>query len=200
MKFKFSSLFFLFIVLIGCKNDDQKQLAENTKDIKKREVIFSTINNGWNFNTAPINPTSAQLSATWSEWGVFLKELGQKPKSSIGAFQQKAKTLSTKVLELNNNIPAAYNKPEIKSRIAVLTTKINSLNLYINLDEIPAQKVITLITEINTELISLQSQMNEIVRKNSIPKEEGESEILKMLDTSRAIPSSKTNKILPKSE
>lgn len=198
MKFKFSSLFFIFIILIGCKNNDQQQLAEKTRDIKKREVIFSTINNGWNFNTTPINPTSAQLSTTWSEWSVFLKELGQKPKSSIGAFQQKAKTLSTKVLELNNNIPTTYNKPEIKSRIAVLTTKINSLNLYINLDEIPAQKVITLVTEINTELISLQSQMNEIVRKNSIPKEEGESEIIKMLDTSRAIPSNKTNKILPK--
>jgi len=197
MKFKLYTLFFLFIALVSCKNDDQHRLTENTKDLKKRELIFSEINKGWNFNATPINPTSQQLATSWSEWGVFLKELGQKPKSSIGAFQQKAKTLSTKVLELNNNIPATYNKPEIKSRIAVLTTKINSLNLYINLDEIPAQKVVSIIPEINNELISLQSQMNEIVRKKSIPKEEGESEIFKMRYTSRAIPSNKPNKILP---
>jgi len=89
---------------------------------------------------------------------------------------------------LNNNIPMAYNKPEIKSRIAVLICKINSLNLYINLDEIPDDKVVALIIEINIELISLQKQLDEIVRKSTIPKEEGESDLIQMLDTSRAIP------------
>ncbi|MES2544559.1 MAG: hypothetical protein V4548_06720 [Bacteroidota bacterium] len=193
MKFKFSYFLLLFclassITLVSCKNNDDPTLTENTKDIKKRELVFSDINTSWTFTATPINPASSELVGQWAEWAGFLKELGQKPKSSIGAFQQKAKTLSTKVLELNNNIPATYNKPEIKSRIAVLTTKINSLNLYINLDEIPAQKVIQLIKEIKIELISLQSQMSEIVRKKSIPKEEGESDIIKIRDTSRAIP------------
>ena len=99
-----------------------------------------------------------------------------------------AKELSKKVLELNNNIPMAYNKPEIKSRIAVLICKINSLNLFINLDEIPDDKVVALIIEINIELISLQKQLDEIVRKSTIPREEGESDLIQMLDTSRAIP------------
>ena len=82
----------------------------------------------------------------------------------------------------------AYNKPEVKSRIAVLICKINSLNLYINLDEIPDDKVVALIIEINIELRSLQNQLDEIVRKSTIPKEEGESDLIQMLDTSRAIP------------
>jgi hypothetical protein len=82
----------------------------------------------------------------------------------------------------------AYNKPEVKSRIAVLICKINSLNLFINLDEIPDDKVVALIIEINIELISLQKQLDEIVRKSTIPREEGESDLIQMLDTSRAIP------------
>jgi hypothetical protein len=61
------------------------------------------------------------------------------------------------------------------------------LNLYINLDAIPAQKVVALIPEINTELVAIQAQMDEIVRKRNIPLEEGESEIIRMSDPSRAI-------------
>lgn len=194
MKIQFSYILFLLLILTSCKDDTAKRNAENAKDIKKKEIIFDNINKGWNFNAQPANATSQSLKNIWPQWNDFLNELSQKPKSTIGAFQKKAKALSKKVIGLNNNIPSPYNKPEIKSRIAVLTTKINSLNLYINLDEIPDQKVIALVTEINIELASLQSQLDEIVRKKLIPKEEGESDLIKMLDTSRAIP---TNKKLP---
>ena len=124
----------------------------------------------------------------WEEWRVFLLELSQKPKSTIGAFQKKAKTLSKKAVNLKNNIPLAYDKPEIKSRISVLIAKVNALDLFINLNEIPDQKVIALVSEINTELRSIQSQLDEIIRKNAIPREEGESDLIQMLDPSRAIP------------
>lgn len=124
----------------------------------------------------------------WSELRLFVTELNQKPKSSIGAFQKKAKVLSTKAAELNKNIPFAFNKPEVKARIAVIMTKMNSINLFINLQEIPDQKVVALIADSNVEIASLYSQMNEIVRKSEIPKEEGESDMIRMLDTARAIP------------
>lgn len=191
MKIQFSYILFLLLIMTSCKEDLSKRTSENAKSTKKKEVIFENISKGWSFNAQPSNPTSQSLANTWNEWRIFLGELAQKPKSTIGAFQKKAKTLSVKVMELNNNIPAPYNNPAVKSRIGVLTTKINSLNLYINLDEIPDQKVLTLIREINIELASLQAQFDEIVRKNSIPKEEGESDLIKMMDTSRAVPTTK---------
>jgi hypothetical protein len=43
------------------------------------------------------------------------------------------------------------------------------------------------VSEINLELVS-QRQMDKIVEKSKIPIEEGESDLLKMMDTSRAIP------------
>ena len=119
---------------------------------------------------------------------MFLTELEQKPKSSISAFKQKAKTLSKRALELNNNIPIAYNTPEVKSRIAAITTKINAINLYIHLQQIPDKKIVELIPSINTEVNALQFQLEEITRKSQIKIEEGESDMLRMLDTTRAIP------------
>ncbi len=180
-------LLFSFLVL-SCQNDNQERILEQQKEAKKREVIFNNINNAWNFNVPTMEIGAQVIANNWTEWRSFVNEINLKPKSTIGAFQKKSSTLSKKVIDLNNNIPLTYNSPQIKSRISVLTTKIKSLDLFIHLNQIPDKKVIALLTDINIEINSLQMQMQEIVRKSLIPIEEGESEIIRMKDTSRAIP------------
>ncbi|MBC8643514.1 hypothetical protein H9W95_03840 [Flavobacterium lindanitolerans] len=138
-------LLVLFCFLVSCKDDEAARLQANAKDAKKNEQIFASIDKAWNFNPQPMNPTVVTMIQNWSEWRLFMTELQQKPKSSIGAFQQKARTLSQKAMNLNNNIPAAFDKPEIKSRIMTLITKVRSLDLFINLNQIQEQKVIKLI-------------------------------------------------------
>ena len=188
MKLYFSTLLLLLVFLSSCQEDPKSRALEQEKETQKREVIFTNINKGWNFNSQPINETSRKLTTNWAEWRVFLNELGQKPKSSISAFQQKAKTLSKSAIDLNINIPIKFDLPEIKSRIAVITTKINAVNLYIHLNQIPDKKIVQLIQEINSEVASLQSQFDEIIVKSEIKIEDGEGDMLRMLDTTRAIP------------
>ena len=190
MKFKYIYVFLLIFGMSSCKNENEKRKAEAIKDIKKKELIFSNIEKGWIFNTKPINKTSRTNMLSWNEWRLFLAELDQKPKKTIGAFQKKSKELSKKAMALNDFIPIEFNKPQIKARIAVLITKVRMLDLYIHLKDIPDQKVIALIPEISTESMSLQNQMDKIVQKSKIPLEEGESDLIKMLDSARAIPNS----------
>ena len=189
MKFKIYSILVFFVLLASCKDDNQKRDAENEKDLKKKEVIFSNINKGWVFYDTPINETSEASMATWSELRLFIAELAQKPKKTIGAFQQKSTAISKKVMVLNENIPLQFDVPQIKSRISVLITKVRMLDLYMHLDRIPDDRVVFSITEINKELASLQRQMDQIVENSKIPVEQGESELSKMMDMSRAIPS-----------
>lgn len=188
MKIKYIYAFLLIFGLFSCKNENEKRQEESIKDIKKKELIFSIIEKAWVFNAKPINSTSQAKTISWNEWRLFLAELDQKPKKTIGAFQKKSTELSKKVMALNDLIPLEFNNPQMKSRIAILITKVRMLDLYIHLSDIPDQKVIALIPEINTQLVALQNQMDKIVQKNKIPLEEGESELLKMLDTTRAIP------------
>jgi hypothetical protein len=68
------------------------------------------------------------------------------------------------------------------------------------LDNIPDKKVVQLISEINIELVSLQRQMDKMVEKSKIPAEIGEAEMLKMLDTTRAIPTTPIDPNLPRVE
>jgi hypothetical protein len=187
MKFKIIYAFFVIVLFASCKEDNQKRLAEIQKESKKKEVVFSNINKGWVFYDSPINDTAEESMASWSEFRSFLGELAIKPKRTIGAFQQKATAISKKAMALNDNIPAQYNQPQIKSRIGTLITKVRLLDLFIHLDAIPDDKVVRLISEINKEIASLQRQMDKIVVKSKIPTEEGESELKKMMDGSRAI-------------
>lgn len=196
MKFKFVSLFISLFVLFSCQDEDVIREKERLKNAEKSEVIFQKINNGWDFDI-PTSTTEVQsILKNWSQWNDFSREIEQKPKSSINAFRKKAITLSKKVEDLNTNIPEKFNNPQVKSRISILVTQLHQLDLYINLDQIPADKVIAIIPNVNKGLQSLEAQFQEILRKEKIPMEQGEADMIKMLDTTRAIPSSKP--ILPK--
>ena len=195
MKYKLAICCSLIFVLFSCKNEDQKRIAENRKEVQKKEVILSNIQKGWIFYDTPVTEASENSLSSWNEWRIFLAEMAQKPKKTIAAFQQKSKALTKKVMALTAQIPIQYDKPQIRSRIGALITKVQMLDLYIHLDNIPDKKVTQLVAEINLELVSLQRQMDKIVEKSKIPIEEGESDLLKMMDTARAIPN--TPKIDP---
>ncbi len=187
----------MFITL-SCQDDAEKRQAAQLKDLKKKEIVFTEINKSWAFSEPQLNAMTQSEISNWSEWRLFLTELKQKPKSSIGAFQKKAKTLSQKASALDNNIPEKFALPEVRSRISALTSKIRFLDLYINVNDIPAQKITPLFPEINAELAALARQMEEIIQKERIPLEQGESDMIRMLDTTRAIPSTKPTNNLPK--
>lgn len=187
MKYKIALFFLLLLVLQSCQNEDEKRKAENAKEAKKNEKIFNNINKAWTFIDEPINEVSEQNIKVWTEWRDFMKEIGDKPRKTIGAFQKKSTAISKKAWALNNNIPADFNTPAFRSRISVLITKIKMMDLFIHLNQIPDDKVAFLIGEINKELVSLERHMDKIVERSKVPKEQGEEDFLKMLDTTRAI-------------
>ncbi|HSD05726.1 hypothetical protein [Flavobacterium sp.] len=191
MNNRLALLFLVILMQFSCDNtNNEKRLADQMKDAKKRETIFANIKKGWEFFDFPINETSEATISTWPQWKEFMAELAAKPSKKITDFQKKSKALTKKAMALNMNIPPQFDTPQIRSRIATLITQVQMLDLYINLNDISDKKVTKLVAEINIELVSLQRQMDKIVEKNKIPMEAGESELLQMIrDTSRAIPS-----------
>ena len=198
MKFRFAYFLFLVFALSSCNKEREKQLIDTQKDLKKKELVYEKINAAWLFNSASL--LAQNKSASWQEWRLFLTELNQKPTKTIAAFQKKATELSKKAIALNDNIPIEFDKPQIKARIATLITKVRLLDLFIHLKNIPEQKVLVLITQMNEELTSLQNQMDKIVKISKIPLEEGESELRMMMDSARAIPNVEPDPNLPRVE
>lgn len=188
----------MLLSFVSCKSDKEEQVTGNIKNNDKKEQVFQSVSSHWNFKT--ISSASIPEMRGWEEYRIFERELQFKPQKTISAFQQKSTNLAKKVAELNNSIPAKFNKPSVKARVSVLVTQIRFLDMYMHLSNIPEKKVLSTISEINLAIASLQSEFQETVRREQIPTEEGESDLLKMQDTSRAIPTTRNTKFSPRFE
>lgn len=176
-------IFFISILLFSC-NDDTTQ-ESNEKIIAKNKQTFNLVSSIWNLKTPSLSPTAQNEVANWNAWQQFVIEINQKPKSNLTAFQLKTKNLSSKVDSLQQNIPAAFDKPQVKSRISALSTKVKLLDTFIHLTDVPQNKIKELIPEINEEIAALVGQWEEIIIKKRIPKEIGEEYMIQALDTAR---------------
>jgi hypothetical protein len=113
MKYTISLTLLLVFLLSSCQDDNERRRAENEKEAQKKAVIFSTINKGWTFIDEPINEISEKLTHDWTEWREFLKELGGKPRTSIGAFQKKSAAISKKAVSLQRQMDVLVEKSKI---------------------------------------------------------------------------------------
>ncbi|WP_339835822.1 hypothetical protein [uncultured Flavobacterium sp.] len=181
--YKSIAVLFLSIFLFSCEKDNTK--AENEKIIAKNTQTFNLVNSVWNLKTPTLSPTAQNEVANWNEWQQFVIEVNQKPKSNLTAFQLKTKNISSKIDSLQLNIPPQFDKPQVKSRIAALNTKIKMLDTFIHLTDVPQNKIKALIPEINEEISALVGEWEEIIVKKRIPKEVGEEYMIIALDTAR---------------
>lgn len=196
------SLFIVLIVslsVINCdKFADEKEIAR--KEQIKKDSIFAAISKKWSFDFPSTKTEVNQAMDDWNKWIQFKQELEQKPKTSMLAFQMKVKNVSAKSDSLYLTVPEDFNNPQVRSRLRTLDTKIKSLDTYIHLQNIPQKKVITLISEINEEIKGVYIQMEEVVIKRSIPKEIGEEDMIKALDTTRNANFDKMQNAIEKTE
>jgi len=175
----------LSLSLLSCEEDEKIRQAEVLKAQKYNDSILQIISSRWRFDIPAVNAKVQQRIGGWAEWNNFKNELAQKPTGNIEAYRQKSKNLVEKAELLRNNIPVFFDKPQVRSRIGVLITKTKSMYTYISLDIAKDKKVVDLIGEISHETASIQNQFDEIIRFNEVPKEAGEDEMLRALDTTR---------------
>jgi hypothetical protein len=194
---KFLFLLASFFILVGCT---EKQNVKSEKAAQKNDVIFKSISSKWQFNFPSNNSSVETTLKNWNHWEQFKKELEQKPKTSLLAFKMKSKNVALRADSLSLSVPSEFNIPQVRSRLVTLKTKLNALEMYLNLNEIPEKKVISLITEVNSEIKGVYGQWNEIIIKKAIPREIGEDEMIKALDTSRFANSKFLEESMSKSE
>lgn len=177
-------LFLTTVLFISCA-DDSNRNANSVKEQQKNAEVFLAISKKWSFTFPTTRPEIQTALNDWNDWVQFKKELEQKPKTTLLAFQMKIENVAQKSDSLNLNVPEKFNNPQVRSRLVTLTTKINSLDTFLHLQVIPQKKVFTLIDEINSEIRGVYIQMEEIIIKQAIPKEIGEDDMIRALDTSR---------------
>ncbi|MEL1246346.1 hypothetical protein AAEO56_18885 [Flavobacterium sp. DGU11] len=186
MKYFKAVIIVLFsLALFSCEDDQQQRIAQAKRIEKQNDSIVKALNKSWKFNPPAASAKAQQQMGNWNEWDQLRNEMLQKPVGDLGAYRQKTKNLVAKAETARNTIPAAFSKPQVKSRFDVLVTKIKSLHTFVGVDPVPAKKVFEIMASIDKEAASIFNQFDEMIRIKEIPKEEGEAEMLKALDTVR---------------
>lgn len=183
--FKLFILLSLSMALFSCEDDQKQQVAEAKKMSVQNDSIVKALAKNWKFTIPEPTAKVRQQMGVWNEWEQLKNELTQKPSGDLSSFRQKTKDLVRKTEQAQSTIPAYFNKPQVRSRFGVLITKIKSLHTFVGVDPVPTKKVFDLIGGVNYETASIFSQFDEIIRKSEIPKEIGEEEMLRALDTVR---------------
>ncbi|MFL9844170.1 hypothetical protein [Flavobacterium rhizosphaerae] len=183
--FKILLLICFGLTLWSCEDNEAQRIADVQKAEQVNDSILKAINAHWEFNIPPASQKVADKLMGWNQWQQFISEMEQRPNNSLSGYRQKAKNLVASAEELNKDIPPFFNKPSVRSRITVLNTRVKSLYTYITIAVIPQERVIKLIGEISHDTAELERQMDEMVRLSEIPKEQGEEEMLRALDTVR---------------
>lgn len=185
MRVYYIILFVFFICALSCK-DNRKELEESQLRAQQHvDSVFTLLEKNWNFRV-PVIPASVEEEIEdWKQWADFAEEIKLKPVASVGAFQKKIEKLNSTSNVLRIDIPEKFNKPEIRSRITVINNTFNNLDMYLNVKPIPIEKIEELLPQVNKQLISLIDKMEELKIKSVIPKEIGEEDMLRALDTIR---------------
>lgn len=180
-------------LFFGCKKTTSDTYKLNQEQIERQDSLFNNVDRKWIFET-PTTPEIVQSKIRdWEDWHNLQDEISSKPLSTLSAFRQEAETLALLSERLSATVPDEFNSVAIQSRIALLNTNIQNLDMYMQLDQIPDKKISDILTNINKSMQSIINQMEEILIKKSIPREEGEENLFQHIDTVRKA----TPKLLP---
>ena len=185
MRIYIGLLISLLLILNSCK-DNTKELQENQIRLQEHnDSVFKVLNEKWNFRMPAVSKPVSEEIKDWKQWSELNDELKFKPVSSIVAFQKKTEKLNSILSALPGSIPTELDLPEIRARFTVLINTFNFVDMYLRVDPVPISEINSLLPQVNKQLTSITQKMDEIMIKKSIPKEIGEEEMLRALDTIR---------------
>ena len=167
--------------LTACKKETI--IIDPTTIERHQDSLVRNIHELWKFKISVKNSAVNQKLGNWEEWRHFVNELTIAPELSISHLQHKAKNLVENVEKLRENIPELYDQNQTISRIALLETHVQNLDMHLEFEPIDQTEITKLLENIQKSTNSLLYQFDEFEIKAKIPKEEGENQAIQSIDT-----------------
>lgn len=174
-------LFIFLSALTACKKETI--IIDPTTIERHQDSLVRNIHEHWKFKISVKNSAVNQKLGNWEEWRHFVNELTIAPELSISHLQHKAKNLVENVGKLRENIPELYDQNQTISRIALLETHVQNLDMHLEFEPIDQTEITKLLENIQKSTNSLLYQFDEFEIKAKIPKEEGENQAIQSIDT-----------------
>ncbi|MDM1396772.1 hypothetical protein QK342_05775 [Myroides odoratimimus] len=179
-------LFLVSIISFSCKDEEKFVKEQELKIAQHNDSVYDYLTKNWNLRVPAASAELGVILKDWKPWQEFVQEVSLKPVSTIGAFQKRANRLSELLQSLTyQQYPKELDLPDIKSRMALLQTSLNNLNMFLEVTPISIEKLDQNLKHTNTALRLLLAQMDENIVKAKLPQEEGEAEMLEAINEER---------------
>lgn len=179
-------LFLVSILSFSCKDEEQYAKEQELKIARHNDSVYDFLTKNWNLRLPSLTPELDVILKEWKPWQELAQEVRLKPVSAIGEFQKRSARLSELLSSLSyQQYPQELDLPDIKARVALLQTSLNNLNMFLEVEPIDIKKLDYNIKYANRAFRLLTAQMEETIRKASVPKEEGEAELIEAISTER---------------
>lgn len=178
------TILFISLFLFSCNGSEAQKEASERKE-KKEQALFELLEKEWNFAFPTASAKVNNTLKDWNQWQQFKNELSQKPKTSLSAFKLKIANVTTKSDSLAYSLPEEYSSVSVKSRLLTLDTQLKNLDMYLQLKEVPKNKIVPFIKQINSEIKGLYNEFEEIETLKKIPVEDRELQMIQVIDTTR---------------
>ncbi|MGL4583737.1 MAG: hypothetical protein ACRCVU_12250 [Flavobacterium sp.] len=179
-------LFLVSILSFSCKDEEKFAKEQELKIAQHNDSVYDFLTKNWNLRFPSLTPQLDSILKEWKPWQELAQEVRLKPVSAIGEFQKRSARLSELLSSLSyQQYPKELDLPDIKARVALLQTSLNNLNMFLEVEPIDIKKLDYNIKYTNRAFRLLTAQMEETIRKASVPKEEGEAELIEAISAER---------------
>lgn len=178
---KYLFILIIFAGFISCKEDKPTPIEKTTSI--SNDSIAKIIHSKWNFKSPKYSDDVYYVLNNWNEWRTMINHLENKPAGNITDYLKKTSDLVTMINSLPNSVPENFNNPAVISRINLLLTHAQNLEMLLELNPVPHKEVTPLLNHIQKDISSISNQFQEIITKNKIPKEVGEDAVRVSVDT-----------------
>lgn len=184
---------FFVLASFGCKKELNDVVNSNQMQVRRQDSVFKKIQEVWSLEMPEISFKKHQELLQWKQWKEYSKIVKQPEKKSVKGYLNKVHSMLRSLEWMIEQIPENLKQKPIESRLLLLRTNIQNLEMILELNTIEVKEVQTLINKINKNTLSIVNQVEKINIRKEIPKEKGEDALLQGFDTlkratSKAIP------------
>src|SRR5690606_10389299 len=162
-------LFYLMILsaLGSCQKD--VILEDNTESGITHDSLIQLLDAEWKFKAPEYSDDVFYALNNWEEWRMMINNLEKKPAKSISAYQKKVSDLLNQIESLPETLPEGFQNQAILSRINLLKTHAQTLDMLLELNPIPYKETLPYFNLIQKDIRSIANQFQEVITKKKYP-------------------------------
>lgn len=162
-------ILFVSWLLVQC---DKKPEATSTveQSAVSGDSVLVVMKKNWKFDQIQYPAEAYAVLNNWDNWRIFFQNLQKRPTNSLRAYKEQVKMLLSDVESVESSVPEGFQNPRIFSRINVLKTHLQQLDMYLELNPLPLKDIQSLLPKIDKDIRVVIFQFKEKIEKDKLPK------------------------------